>query len=272
MHEQPALCFVLQAVAMNCMAGMPVLRTVFWDVDGTLADTEMDGHRPAFNRAFREQGLEWTWDPLTYQRLLSIPGGGLRMRSFAEQLGVALTDAQFAQLRASKQRHYLDAVRAGAVSLRPGVSRVLHELQDRGVAQWIVTSSGGPSVSALLQTLFPNKDHPFAGVISADDVSRHKPCPDPYLKALDCSQSDPASALAFEDSTPGLLSATTAGLRCLLMPSPWDQELHRHQHQAVAVLNHFGSSELRCTVSSGPPCVDGFVTLEYLQRLLVLPN
>ena len=46
-------------------------------------------------------------------------------------------------------------MRAGAVSLRPGVDRLLGELQERGIAQWIVTSSGAPSVSALLDTLFP---------------------------------------------------------------------------------------------------------------------
>ena len=257
---------------MNCMAVMPVLKTVFWDVDGTLADTEMDGHRPAFNRAFVEQGLEWTWDPETYKRLLSIPGGILRMKTFAQEQGEVLSDAQFAQLRISKQRHYLDAVRAGAVSLRPGVERLLRELQARAIPQWIVTSSGGPSVSALLNTLFPGGDHPFAGVISADDVSRHKPNPDPYLKALACSHTDPDAALAFEDSTPGLLSARTAGLRCLLMPSPWDQELHRYQNQAVAMLDHLGSAQIPCTVSSGPPCLDGLVTLEYLQMLLVLPD
>ena len=81
------------------MAVMPVLKTVFWDVDGTLADTEMDGHRPAFNRAFVEQGLNWAWDPETYKRLLNIPGGSLRMKTFAQQQGDVLSDAQIAQLR-----------------------------------------------------------------------------------------------------------------------------------------------------------------------------
>jgi HAD superfamily hydrolase (TIGR01509 family) len=251
---------------------MPVLKTVFWDVDGTLADTEMDGHRPAFNRAFVEQGLDWIWDPEIYKRLLSIPGGSLRMKTFAQQQGQLLSDAQFAQLRISKQRHYLDAVRAGAVSLRPGVERLLRELQARAIPQWIVTSSGGPSVSALLDTLFPGGDQPFAGVISADDVTRHKPNPEPYLKALESSNTDPDAALAFEDSTPGLLSARKAGLRCLLMPSSWDKELHRYQDQAVAMLDHLGSAQIPCTVLSGPPCLDGLVTLEYLKMLLVLPD
>jgi beta-phosphoglucomutase-like phosphatase (HAD superfamily) len=69
------------------MAVLPVLKTVFWDVDGTLADTEMDGHRPAFNRAFAEQGLNWSWDRETYKRLLSIPGGSLRMKTFCSAAG-----------------------------------------------------------------------------------------------------------------------------------------------------------------------------------------
>ncbi|NNJ64942.1 MAG: HAD family hydrolase, partial [Xanthomonadales bacterium] len=35
------------------------LRGLLFDVDGTLADTERDGHRVAFNRAFARAGLEW---------------------------------------------------------------------------------------------------------------------------------------------------------------------------------------------------------------------
>ena len=254
------------------MSAMPSLRTVFWDVDGTLADTEMEGHRPAFNRAFVEQGLDWHWDIELYQDLLRIPGGSRRMKTYAQQMGERLSDEQFAQLRNAKQRHYLKEVRSGRVSLRPGVSRLLKELQSHAIAQWIVTSSGRPSVSALLETLFPDGDHPFAGVISADDVMKHKPHPEPYRFALHCSRTDPDAALVFEDSTPGFQSAQSAGLRCVLMPSPWDQEIHRHFPQAAAVLNHLGQAELPCSITSGPPCVDGLITLEYLQMLLVLPH
>jgi len=37
-----------------------MLRAVIWDVDGTIAETERDGHRVAFNRAFVELGLPWS--------------------------------------------------------------------------------------------------------------------------------------------------------------------------------------------------------------------
>ena len=48
------------------------LRAVFWDLDGTIADTEMFGHRKAFNSAFQEYGLNWNWDKNTYISLLEI--------------------------------------------------------------------------------------------------------------------------------------------------------------------------------------------------------
>ena len=49
------------------------------DVDGTLVETECDGHRVAFNRAFAEAGLDWHWDPEHYGDLLAVPGGKERM-------------------------------------------------------------------------------------------------------------------------------------------------------------------------------------------------
>ena len=51
---------------------MTSLRAVFWDVDGTLADTEMDGHRPAFNQTFADLGLPFHWDRELYSQLLAI--------------------------------------------------------------------------------------------------------------------------------------------------------------------------------------------------------
>ena len=52
-----------------------MLEALIFDVDGTLADTERDGHRPAFNAAFREAGLDWHWDEALYGELLAVTGG-----------------------------------------------------------------------------------------------------------------------------------------------------------------------------------------------------
>ena len=249
---------------------MPSLQAVFWDVDGTLAETELQGHRLAYNRAFKEFGLDWIWDEDLYIDMLTIPGGRQRMQNYSERLGQCLDAAALDQLRVIKQRHYLDVVASGAVKLRPGVPDLLAELSASGVQQWIVTSSGKASVEALLRSLSTDMRDAFQGMVTADDVERHKPNPDPYLCALEWSEVPSDRALAVEDSASGLQSASSARLRCLLTPSAWDQDWPFFTERAQSVVDHLGGEQAP-TVHHGPTCAEGRITLEYLQSLLSLP-
>jgi len=45
---------------------------LLFDCDGVLADTERDGHRPCFNLAFKEKGIDCTWDVVLYGNLLEV--------------------------------------------------------------------------------------------------------------------------------------------------------------------------------------------------------
>ena len=109
----------------------------------------------------------------------------------------------------------------------------------------------------------------FDGVVTSNDVSAGKPAPDGYVLALKRSGADSAGSLAVEDSAAGLSAATTAGLRCLLTPSPWDAEALRDAgDEASAVLDHLGDPGQPATVLSGPSCQDGTVTLKYLETVL----
>ena len=55
------------------------LKALLWDVDGTLAETERDGHLVAFNQAFESSGLPWRWSSDEYGDLLRITGGRERI-------------------------------------------------------------------------------------------------------------------------------------------------------------------------------------------------
>ena len=252
--------------------GMTTLHGVFWDVDGTLADTEMDGHRPAFNLAFSDLKLPFHWDRDLYSRLLAIPGGLRRVAVHAEDCGVILRADQLEKLRERKSYHYLERIRQGHVSWRPGVLRLITELHQAGLQQWIVTSSGHASVIALIDQKGSDSAKfdglaMFDGLVTADDVSRGKPDPEGYQLALQRSGLEASAVIAIEDSAAGQAAAVAAGLRCLLTPSSWDRALRAAHQPSSAVLNHLGDPGCPLNHLQGPPCPDGQVTLKYLKSL-----
>ena len=64
-----------------------IMKALIFDCDGVLADTERDGHRVAFNKAFAARGLEIDWDVELYGKLLEVSGGKERMRHYFAQYG-----------------------------------------------------------------------------------------------------------------------------------------------------------------------------------------
>ena len=197
------------------------LHTVFWDLDGTMADTEMLGHRKAFNQSFSEFHLDWTWDKNTYSRLLSIPGGKNRIKYFAKEKNVNLDIRTINLLHQQKQKYYQEILHSGSIRLRRGVMRLVLELNARNINQWIVTTSSKLAVNSLLTKFFPRTFSPFGGYITFEDVLEPKPHPEAYFTAIKKSKAEPRNSLAIEDSLIGYQSASTSNLKTLITLSPW---------------------------------------------------
>ena len=120
---------------------MSYLKGVYWDLDGTIANTELEAHLPAFNRSFDALGLDWYWDDKTYIDLLKINGGKNRIAFYANLKGENFNKEFINKIHLEKQKHYLLLVKDGAVTLKYGVKRLINELQNKEVRQFIVTSS-----------------------------------------------------------------------------------------------------------------------------------
>ncbi|MEW6706411.1 MAG: HAD-IA family hydrolase [Pseudomonadota bacterium] len=200
-------------------------RALIWDVDGTLAETERDGHRVAFNSAFEAAGLPWRWDVDHYGRLLQVTGGrerllhdmALRPDAPASAAGRELLART---LHALKNAAYARLVAQGQVSLRPGVRELLDECAAAGVRLAIATTTSRSNVQALLQAQLGDAGAPrFEVVLCAEDAPRKKPDPQVYRLALQALGLAARDAVAVEDSPAGLAAARASGIPVLLTRS-----------------------------------------------------
>jgi len=197
---------------------MAELRCILWDVDGTLADTERDGHRVAFNMAFEEAGLERRWDIDTYGELLKVTGGKERMQFDIERGGMPeLPYEKIAALHARKTIHYQSLIADGLIPLRAGVLRLLEEAYAEGITLGISTTTTPAALDALIEhSLGKEWFDRFAVLAAGDIVPAKKPAPDIYEYAMEQLHVKPENTLALEDSGNGWLSAQAADLKCVI--------------------------------------------------------
>lgn len=247
------------------------LKALIFDVDGTLADNERDGHRVAFNRAFREAGLDWDWDVATYDRLLTVFGGKERIRYFVECLGPAFEapddlDAFIRGLHQKKTAHYTALLKSGAIPLRPGVERLLREARTAGLRLAIATTTTPENVTVLMTESIGEQSLEWFDVIAAGDVvANKKPAPDIFLHALDLLGLNASDCLVFEDTEAGLASATAAGLAAVITVNGATR--NQDFSGAVIVLDQLGEPGHGFEVLAGDAGDASFVDVELLKRL-----
>lgn len=221
-----------------------MLKALLFDVDGTLADTERDGHRPAFNAAFQEFGLDWNWDVALYGQLLAVTGGKERMKYYVEKfrpdyVKPADFDAMVAALHKAKTAHYTRMLGQGGIPLRPGVKRLLLEARAQGLILGVATTTTPENVTELLRhSLAPDGLDWFQVIAAGDIVPAKKPAPDIYVWAMQQLGLKPEECLAFEDSENGIRASLGAGLRTVVTINEYTRE---HDFSgALAVLTDLG--------------------------------
>ncbi len=194
---------------------MGKLKAIIFDVDGTLADTERDGHLVACNEAFERMGFDirWTWEE--FKELLKIPGNARRMRlalSTRASLSEAEIDRIVPELFALKKEIYLK--RVADLPLRPGVARIIREAIDRGVRLAIVSVTDEDQIRALLEAQLPDALPYFDPILGKQSGEKDAAL---YLECIAKLGCDPSEVLVIEDSEKGFRAAKEAGLRCAIV-------------------------------------------------------
>jgi HAD superfamily hydrolase (TIGR01509 family) len=247
------------------------LQALIFDVDGTLADTEANGHRVAFNKAFAEAGLNWHWSVELYGKLLAVTGGKERIYHYIQNYQPQFTApgdlGEFiAALHRAKNGHYADMVAAGEIPPRPGVRRLLLEAQRAGLRLAIATTTSLENVEALLEhSLDPDAVSWFEVIAAGDVVAAKKPAPDIYHYTLEALNLPAARCLAVEDSLNGLRSALAADLKTLVTVS--DYTRHERFNGAALVVDQLGEPGRPMTVLAGDAKGAAMIDVDTLRRI-----
>ncbi|MGH8562208.1 MAG: HAD-IA family hydrolase, partial [Nevskiales bacterium] len=254
------------------------LQALLFDVDGTLADTEPQGHLPAYNEAFRELGLNWRWSPALYRELLLLPGGKERIVEYLRQHDPALGEhrgeierdakAWVERVHRVKSRYFRRLVSTGKVTLRSGVRRLIVDADHAGLRLAIVTNASRGSLEPFLEyTLGKALSERIDFIVSGEQVAHKKPAPDLYQLALLKLGVKASECIALEDSSMGLIAATSAGIPTLVTVN--DDTRHHVFEDALLVVDKLGEPDDPFRVLQGEPGTDRCVTLRLLGELLL---
>ena len=247
---------------------MNQLLAVFWDVDGTIADTELCGHRVAFNLAFKDFDLDWYWNEQKYLELLEVSGGLKRIICYRDELNSKISNNYCSKIQSRKRFHYNELVRSGKIEVRNGVLRLIEELGDYDIDQFIVTTSGRESLEPFLNTSLYSHLNYFSKIITYEDVDNHKPFPDAYNLAIELSKRSHVNCIAIEDSKIGVEAAITAKINCLLTLPPWSKLNNEINRNANACVDSLGDNNYPSKLIYGKQLINKNVDKAYLTNII----
>ncbi len=184
------------------------IKSIFWDNDGILVDTEMLYYR-ASREVFAKIGVELTIEMYIQNFLIRSKG----MWHLAEKKG--LSHDQITALRNERNSIY-GSLLSEELRIIAGVKETLNELSGK-YKMGVVTSSRGDHFKIIHEKSGLMKYFDF--VITSDDYKEPKPDPEPYLMAVEKSGFKKEECAAVEDSERGLKAALAAGIKCYVIPT-----------------------------------------------------
>ena len=197
------------------------MKALIFDCDGVIVDTEKDGHRVAFNKAFEQSGIDAQWSINVYGELLKVAGGKERMRYFFDMEGwpdgVEDREQFILDLHKLKTRIFMEIIESGELPLRPGIARIVDEAIANKVKLAICSTSNEKAVNLIAENLLgQNRKQYFDRILAGDVVSKKKPDPEIYKLVLKELSLNPQECVVIEDSRNGFLAARSAGMHCLI--------------------------------------------------------
>ena len=217
---------------------MPSFRcsAILFDLDGVLLDS---------TRVVAAQYTSWALENGLDPTVVMHAAHGVRTIEVIQRVAPHL-DAE-AETRKIEQR---EAV-AGEVVRMPGAVELVNSIPE---GRWCVVTSG---TRFLATTRMRRFGVPIPEIlVTADDVKRGKPDPEPYLKGAELLKVNPADCVVVEDAPAGIRAARAAGMKVISLPSTYPED---ELHEADAIVS--GLSRIRVSLDGTGPHGPMTVTL-----------
>jgi beta-phosphoglucomutase family hydrolase len=188
-------------------------KAYLFDCDGTIADS-MPLHYVAWKKALGEYGCEFPED-------IFYAWGGMP----AAEIVATLSAQQGLTLDAEDVAHRKELIYYELLPQLQAVPEVLEQihLNHGKLPMAVVSGSTRESVTKSLELL--GLLDRFDMLVCAEDYTRSKPDPEPFLMAAERLGVAPADCLVFEDTDMGVQAATAAGMASVKILQPWERRL-----------------------------------------------
>lgn len=194
-----------------------MLQAVIFDMDGVICHTN-PFHSIAFKHFFAKRNL----NPTDQEFKLHMYGKN-NAYILSYFLGRKIHGQELAELEFEKESLFREIYKTEVQPIA-GYLDFLNRLEQLGLSIGVATSAPRANLDLILGTLAIKET--MGSMLAAEDVSRHKPDPEVYLKSATNLQIDPAHCLVFEDSFSGVSAGLNAGMKVVgVLSSHTKQEL-----------------------------------------------
>ncbi len=180
------------------------MKAILFDFDGVIVKS-MESHYEGWRRTLAEYGID-----MSPEELFILEGQTLETvaSQIARKFNIPYEETP--RLIERKQYHYHQVKRLESY---PNLLEVLQWARERGLKIGLVTGSTRQQVEEVLEN-FGIQSY-FDAIVTADDKVENKPSPEPYLRAAQLLQVEPADCVVIENAPLGIRSAKNAGMKCI---------------------------------------------------------